>query len=246
MSQVNDEGGKIMATTTVRKGQNRKAAEAKRAKHAQHTPLPARPMEIASDGERVADNFDALGLPELRQLARAQGWSTLDSVTKPQLVTALREHPGGAPADAQPLGTRKSNGNRKESKVDTNQSNPGVELGRRIAAARENGYSRKDIANASGLTQSIIWRVQAKSVVKPLEVEKLTEALDKLESGQVEPTRRGRPRGATTQTGGTRAALKSKLDKVHELLSEVPMNSNKDTEYRAAITAALDVIEDNV
>jgi len=238
-----------MATTTVRKGQNRKAAEAKRAKHAQHTPLPARPMEIVSDGERVADNFDALGLPELRQLARAQGWSTLDSVTKPQLVTALREHPGGAPADAQPLGQPKpkTSGNRKEkSKVDAKQSNPGVELGRRIAAARENGYSRKDIANASGLTQSIIWRVQAKSVVKPLEVEKLTEALDKIESGQVEPTRRGRPRGATTQTGGTRAALQSKLDKVHELLSEVPMNSNKVTEYRAAITAALDVIEDNV
>jgi len=231
-------------TTTVRKGQNRKAAEAKRAKHAQRTPLPARPMEIASDGERVADNFDALGLPELRQLARAQGWSTLDSVTKPQLVTALREHPGGAPADAQPLGTRKSNGNRKESKVDTNQSNPGVELGRRIAAARENGYSRKDIADASGLTQSIIWRVQAKSVVKPLEIEKLTEALDKIESGQVEPTRRGRPRGATTKTG-TRAALQSKLDKVHEILSDVPMNSNKVTEYRAAITAALDVIDDN-
>src|SRR5690606_39081619 len=116
MSQVNDEGGKIMATTTVRKGQNRKAAEAKRAKHAQHTPLPARPMEIVSDGERVADNFDALGLPELRQLARAQGWSTLDSVTKPQLVTALREHPGGAPADAQPLGQPKpkTSGNRKE------------------------------------------------------------------------------------------------------------------------------------
>lgn len=234
-------------TTTVRKGQNRKAAEAKRAKHAQRTPLPARPMEIVSDGERVADNFDALGLPELRQLARAQGWSILDSVTKPQLVTALREHPGGAPADAQPLGQPKTSGNGKgKSKVETNQSNPGVELGRRIAAARENGYSRKDIADASGLTQSIIWRIQAKECVKAHEVDAITEALDRIERGEVQPTRRGRPRGATTQTGGTRAALQSKLNKVHEVLSEVPLNSNKVTEYRAAITAALDVIEDNI
>ena len=234
-------------TTTVRKGQNRKAASAKRAKHAQRTPLPARPMEIVSDGERVTDNFDTLGLPELRQLARAQGWSTLDSVTKPQLVTALRKHPDGAPADAQPLGQPKTNGNGKgKSKVDTNQSNPGVELGRRIAAARENGYSRKVIADASGLTQSVIWRIQAKERVKAYEVDAITEALDRIERGEVQPTRRGRPRGATAQAGGTRAALQSKLDKIHELLSDVPMNSNKITEYRAAITAALDVIDDNV
>lgn len=125
------------------------------------------------------------------------------------------------------------------------QSNPGVELGRRIAGARKNGYSRKDIADASGLTQSIIWRVQAKERVKPNEIAKLTEALDKIESGQIEPTRRGRPRGATKSGGSTRAALQSKLDKIHELLSDVPMNSSKITEYRAAITAALDVIDDN-
>src|SRR5690606_29567282 len=139
------------------------------------------------------------------------------------LVTALREHPGGAPADAQPLGQPKTSGNGKgKSKVETNQSNPGVELGRRIAAARENGYSRKDIANASGLTQSIIWRVQAKSVVKAHEMDVLTEALDRIERGEVQPTRRGRPRGATESGGGTKAALQSKLNKVHEILSDVP------------------------
>jgi transcriptional regulator with XRE-family HTH domain len=249
MSQVDTRRNEIMTTTIVRKGINRKAAAAKQAKHAQRTPLPPRPAEIVSDGERVADNFDTLSLPELRQLARAQGWSTLDNVTKSQLVSALREHPGGAPADAQPLGTPKNvNGNRKESKVDnTKQSSvdPEQQIAARIKAARENGYSRKDIADASGLTQSVVWRMQAKASVKPLELDKITGALDRIESGQLEPTRRGRPRGATESGGGTKAALQSKLDKVHEVLSEVPMNSNKLTEYRNAITAALDVIDDN-
>jgi len=231
-----------MMTTIVRRGQNRKAAEAKRAKHAQRTPLPTT-KEIAPVivKQRASDDLDKMSLSQLRQLARAQGWIVLDNVTKSQIVLALREHPGGAPADAQPLGTRKSvNGNRKESKVNANQSNPGVELGRRIGAARENGYSRKDIADASGLTQSIIWRVQAKERVKPGEIEKLTEALDKIERGEIQPTRRGRPAGKT-QTG--RAALQSKLDRIEEILSDVAMTS-KPTEYREAINRALDVINE--
>lgn len=235
-----------MATTTVRKGQNRKAAEAKRTKHAQRTPLPG-------DGASAPDNLDSFGLPELKQFARANGWSTLvDRGTKPQIIRVLREHPDGPPAGMKPLGSN-GNGNgskRKESTVSsTTQSteNPGVQLGQRIASARENGFSRKDIADAAELTQSVVWRIQAKSFVKPLEVDKITAALDKIESGQIEPTRRGRPRGETESGGrpGTRAALQSKLDEVHQALSEVPVDSKKVTEYRAAIDKALDIIDGN-
>src|SRR5690606_13285082 len=102
-----EQGG--MMTTIVRRGQNRKAAEAKRAKHAQRTPLPTT-KEIAPVivKQRASDDLDKMSVSQLRQLARAQGWSLLDNVTKSQIVLALREHPGGAPADAQPLGTRKS------------------------------------------------------------------------------------------------------------------------------------------
>lgn len=233
-----------MATTTVRKGAHRATARAKQAKHAQRTSLPG-------DGASAPDNLDSLGLPELKQLARAQRWPGVDRATKSVLIDALRKHPGGAPADAAPLADNTSNGNgsKRGVKVSTTQSteNPGVQLGQRIASARENGFSRKDIADASGLTQSVVWRIQAKGFVKPLEVDKITGALDQIEAGQIEPTRRGRPRGETAESSrpGTRAALQSKLDKVHEVLSEVPMNSNKPSEYREAITKALDVIDEN-
>lgn len=229
-----------MATTTVRKGAHRATARAKQTKHAQRTPLPG-------DGASAPDNLDSLGLPELKQLARAKGWSTLvDRGTKPQIVQVLRDNPDGPPAGMKPLN---GNGSKKGVKVSTTQSteNPGVQLGQRIASARENGFSRKDIADAAELTQSVVWRIQAKGFVKPLEVDKITTALDQIEAGQIEPTRRSRPRGETAESSrpGTRAALQSKLDKVHEVLSEVPMNSNKPSEYREAITKALDVIDDN-
>ena len=197
------------------------------------------------------DDLDKMSMSQLQQLARAQGWQGTEHATKEVLVDALRKHPLGAPMDAAPLAVPSNKNKNKEdnggdmAKTSRTITDMGKILGQRIAFARENGYSRKDIADASGLTQSVIWRIQAKERVKAHEVEKLTEALDRIERGEVQPTRRGRPRGATTQTG-TRAALQSKLDKVHEVLSEVPMNSNKVTEYRAAITAALDVIEDNV
>lgn len=241
-------------TTVVRKGQNRAKAEAAREKHAQRTPLPMLdiPKEIAPviiKQRASADDLDKMSLSQLRQLARAQGWRGTEHATKEVLVDALREHPLGAPTDAAPLAVPPVPPNKNKNKEDNRgdsmaKTDMGKVLGERIATARENGYSRKDIADASGLTQSIIWRVQAKSVVKPLEVEKLTEALDKIESGQIEPTRRGRPRGATKSGGGTKAVLQSKLDKVYKVLSEVPMNSRV-AEYREAINRALDVIDNN-
>lgn len=234
-------------TTTVRKGAGRAEAKAKREKHAQRTALP--------------DNLDSLGLPELKQFARANGWSTLvDRGTKPQIVQLLQEHPGGPPAGMKPLGDNgngKSNGNgkkpepsRKEVKVEspdalTAAHNEAREIAQRIANARDRGFSRRDISDASGFTQSVIWRMQGKAVVKPHERKSIVDTLDKIESGEIQPTPRGRPRGSVSRGSATRAALQSKLDDVHAALSEVPMNSNKPSEYREAITKALDIIDDN-
>ena len=256
-------------TTIVRKGQNRKAAEAKRAKHAQRTPLPTldRPegatrglnSDTASEIKEIApvtikqrestDDFDKMSLSQLRQLARAQGWQGTEHATKEVLAEALRKHPLGAPMDAAPLAVppnkNKEDNGGDVSKTSRTITDPGKVLGQRIARARENGYSRKIISEVSGLTQSVIWRIQAKERVKAHEVDAITEALDKIERGEVQPTRRGRPAGETqTPRRGSRAALQSKLDRIEEILSDVAMTSTKPDEYREVINRALDVINE--
>lgn len=311
-------------TTIVRKGQNRKAAEAKRAKHAQRTPLPtldlpadairglnsdtatihwARPtghdgqleqlcgidpkqrtyLSSAPDDAAIsckrclsrygdnsvktskikeiapvtikqrssADDFDKMSLSQLQQMARAQGWRGTEHATKEVLVDTLRKHPLGAPMDAAPLAVPPSKskeddgGDMAKTKTSRTITDMGKVLGQRIALARENGYSRKVIADASGLTQSVIWRIQAKERVKAHEVDAITEALDRIERGEVQPTRRGRPAGETqTPRRGSRAVLQSKLDRIEEILSDVAMTSTKPTEYREAINRALDVINE--
>lgn len=221
-------------TTTVRRGTGRAAAKAEQNKASQR-----------SNSVHPLGTLEKIGIEQLKQYARSAGFQNLDAVTKPVLVEAMYQYPDGPPADKREIVVTTTT---KESKVNTTaatESSPGVDLAQRIAAARESGYSRKDIADASNLTQSVIWRIQAKQHVKADELPLIAAGLAQIESGTLEPTRRGRPRGATTQTGSTRAALQSKLDKVHEVLSTVPINSNKVTEYRAAITAALDVIDDN-
>ena len=257
-------------TTIVRKGQNRKAAEAKRAKHAQRTPLPT--LDLPADATRglnsstaskikeiapvtvkqcsSTDDFDKMSLSQLRQLARAQGWRGTEHATKEVLVDTLRKHPLGAPMDAAPLAVPPSKskedngGDMAKTKTSRTITDMGKVLGRRIALARENGYSRKVIADASGLTQSVIWRIQAKERVKAHEVDAITEALDRIERGEIQPTRRGRPAGETqTPRRGSRAALQSKLDRIEEILSDVAMTA-KPTEYREAINRALDVINE--
>lgn len=239
-----------MATTTVRKGAHRATAQAKQAKHAQRTPLPG-------DGASAPDNLDSMSLPELKQFARANGWSTLvDRGTKPQIIRVLREHPNGPPANAKVAArvatenTKPKKSNSKEvSKVDNAESDL-EQLARRIETARGNGFSREDVARAVDdprITPGKVWRVERRSFVRPHEVPLLAAGLDKIEAGQVEPTRRGRPRSNTESGGrpGTRAALQSKLDEVHQALSEVPVDSKKVTEYRAAIDKALDIIDGN-
>src|SRR5690606_41275934 len=113
-----------MMTTIVRKGQNRKAAEAKRAKHAQRTPLPT--LDLPADATRglnsstaskikeiapvtvkqcsSTDDFDKMSLSQLRQLTRAQGRRGTEHATKEAMVDTIRKHPPAAPMDAAPLG----------------------------------------------------------------------------------------------------------------------------------------------
>src|SRR5690606_25384430 len=116
--------------------------------------------------------------------------------------------------------------------------------GRRIAGARENGFSRKDIADDSDLTQSVNGLIQAKEREKAHEVDAINEALDRIERGEIQPTRRGRLAGETqTPRRGSRAALQSKLDRIEEILSDIAMTA-KPTEYREANNQALDVINE--
>src|SRR5690606_13861034 len=131
------------------------------------------------------DDFDKMSLSQLRQLARAQGWQGTEHATKEVLAEALRKHPLGAPVDAAPLAVppdkNKEDSGGDVSKTSRTITDPGKVLGQRIARARENGYSRKIISEVSGLTQSVIWRIQAKERVKAHEVDAITEALDKIE-----------------------------------------------------------------
>lgn len=195
------------------------------------------------------DDFDKMSMSQLQQMARAQGWQGTEHATKEVLVDTLRKHPLGAPMDAAPLAVppnkNKEDNGGDMAKTSRTITDMGKILGQRIASARENGYSRKDISDASGLTQSIIWRIQAKERVKAHEVDAITEALDRIERGEVQPTRRGRPAGETQAARrGSRAALQSKLDRIEEILSDVAMTSTKPTEYREAINRALDIVNE--
>ena len=76
---------------TVPKGTNRPAAAARTRKHAQRTPLPPRPGQVeAAKATTVSEDLARMTVPQLRQLARDRGLSTINKLTrKPELLAAL-------------------------------------------------------------------------------------------------------------------------------------------------------------
>lgn len=108
----------------------------------------------------------------------------------------------------------------------------------RLSGVRVLGFTRPALAELTGLTPGAVWRAENRRV-HPTEVDVVTAALDKIDRGEAQPSKR---RGAVAR--GRAAELEARLDAVCRDLTAAVKDEKTVAALRKRVSAALAVLAD--